>query len=281
MKLGSTVLYGLLLAATLAVAGGHVTHIPTVHMNTSECPAESHLHGIRADISNKVSDVLAQKLSCGGLGWNKVAFLDMRDPNHSCPVQWRLYEEGGLRLCGMKTYSGAACDSLHFSTDGRVYSEVCGRIIGYQYGSPNGADYEVYSQKFSNSINEPYLDGVSVTYGRPRKHIWSFFEMFYTWKCCGKRHLNNTQSLGFIGSFCDTGNIDNSEWEGTLFVNSTLWDGVAGCPASVTCCHAHSGPWFQTSLPAPTASDIEVRICSDQHTANEDTPLELVEIYVR
>ena len=270
--------------AVLAIA--QVQHIPTFTMDTpgsSTCPSEDHMDGIRADISNKISDVLAEETVCGGRGWRRVAFLDMKDPNQTCPDQWRLHEQDSLRLCGRRLYRSFACDSVKFDIGGRVYSQVCGRLIGYQYGSPDGAGHVVYSPTPGNGINEPYLDGVSITYGRPRKHIWSFFGHWNGYGCCSSIHINNTQFLGFIGdnAFCDTGNVDNVAWQDTLFVNHSLWDGVGGCTYSYTCCHSKSGPWFQTALAAPAVSDIEVRICTDQHSINEDTPLELVEIYVK
>ena len=276
--------FALCALVSAGLVAGQVHHLPTFSMDTlgdSACPPENQLDGIRADISNKISDFLAEKVSCGGAGWRRVVLLNMTDPSQTCPSQWRLYEQDSLRLCGMKTFSGSACDSVKFDTEGRAYTKVCGRIIGYQYASPNGATHD--NPTAANAINEPYLDGVSITYGRPRKHIWSFFGMFTPWRCCEEKHLNNTEFLGFVGnnSFCDTGNIDNADWQETLFTNHTLWDGVAGCVNSATCCHSSAGPWFQTTLAAPTVSDIEVRICSDQHTDNEDTPLELVEIYVK
>ena len=268
-------------AALLVNCSEEVIYIPSLSMETptgSVCPADDLMNGIRGDISNKISDILRAKMACGGSGWRRVAYINMRDPNTTCPDQWRLYEQRSLRLCGRQTYAAFSCDSVQFGTGGRAYTKVCGRITGYQYGSPDGAAHS------STLINEAYLDGISVTYGQPRKHIWSFFAVDKSARCCSENHMNKTKLLSFVGnqSFCDTGNVnDASRWQNVLFTNHPLWEGVAGCAYSATCCHVHSGPWFQTSLPAPTASDIEVRICSDQHTDNEDTPLELVEIYVQ
>lgn len=272
-----------LLVSAVLVTCHDVQHIPTVTIgapNNSTCPTGDVMDGIRADISNKISDVLASKAACGGEGWRRVVFLNMSDPSQTCPSQWRLYEQSSLRLCGRQTYAPRSCDSVKFDTGGSAYSKVCGRITGYQYGSPDGLiRYTIPT----SAIDEAYLDGISLTYGRPRKHIWSFFATYNTWVCCREAHLNETRVLGFIGnnSFCDTGNVDNERWQDTLFTSHPLWEGIAGCAYSATCCHTSSGPWFQTTLSAPTVSDIEVRICSDQHTGNEDTPLQLVEIYVK
>ena len=40
-------------------------------------------------------------------------------------------------------------------------------------------------------------------------------------------------------------------------------------------------PWFSVNLGSPTSDDIEVRIMGSESTNNEDTPIELLEIYVQ
>ena len=47
------------------------------------------------------------------------------------------------------------------------------------------------------------------------------------------------------------------------------------------CTGANSPPWFNIELTAPTIDIIEVNICCDQGTMDEDTPVELIEIYVQ
>ena len=51
------------------------------------------------------------------------------------------------------------------------YSKVCGMAVGYQSGTTDA---------FASSqlINGPYVDGVSITYGTPRKHIWTYAIVF-------------------------------------------------------------------------------------------------------
>ena len=57
------------------------------------------------------------------------------------------------------------------------YSRVCGRIIGYQVVTPDG-----FRDTVDTNINQSYMDGVSITYGIPRTHIWS-----YTLPECSKK----------------------------------------------------------------------------------------------
>ena len=59
-----------------------------------------------------------------------------------------------------------------------------------------------------------------------------------------------------------------------------LWDGE-GCGDTSTCCEFNSPPWFCRDLPESTTDDIELRLCSDQDISNEDTGIEIVNIYTQ
>ena len=269
---------------TACLVAGNVHRIPTVRMETpddSTCPTDQYMEAVRAQIADKIYG-LAQQVACSGPGWKRVAFLNMSDPSQSCPLQWRLYDQDSLRLCG-RPAGGPGCFSVQYSTDGVAYTQVCGRVIGYQYASPDAGNHITYTPTPGNEINEAYLDGVSITYGSPRQHLWSFYAGLYSHICCEVRHNSNREGLGFIGnnSFCDTGNPDNRNWGGELFTYHPLWEGLTQCHDSPTCCTDHAGPWFYVKLNLPSIQDIEVRICGDQNTNDEDTPVELVEIYVK
>ena len=69
---------------------------------------------------------------CGGRGWTRVAFVNMSSEGSSCPGDFQLYETP-IPSCG--GLSGGGCTYAKFSTHGVTYSQVCGRIIGYQVGS--------------------------------------------------------------------------------------------------------------------------------------------------
>ena len=70
-------------------------------------------------------------------------------------------------MCGRRSTCGG-CEGLTYSTGSDQYDQVCGRIIGYQLSTPDAF------RDSSRSIDSNYIDGVSVTYGSPRQHIWSF-----------------------------------------------------------------------------------------------------------
>ena len=47
------------------------------------------------------------------------------------------------------------------------------------------------------------------------------------------------------------------------------------------CCTHPNMPWFNKTLSETTTEDIELRVCGDQLVNNEDTPLQVIEIFVR
>ena len=232
-----------------------------------------------------------RQCGCGGsLTWTRVAFLNMSDPNEVCPSNWTTYTSP-RRACGNGDgtgYSGQ-CDSVIYpNTMGQTYSRVCGRVIAYQYRN-TAAFYTLITQNSNRTIEQQYLDGVSITHGSAgsRQHVWSFASTLsdnydtqarYQLSACSCSSSNNwPYSTSFIGSdyFCDTGN-HASVYD--PFPDDPLWDG-AGCGPSSTCCTFNNPPWFCKTLPQPTTDDLEVRICDE--FAFRDTPIQLMEIYVQ
>ena len=64
-----------------------------------------------------------------------------------------------------------------------------------------------------------------------------------------------------------------------FFSNDPLWDGQQ-CPgAEAPCCTHPNMPWFNKTLSETTTEDIELRVCAESHVANEDTPLQLFELF--
>ena len=75
----------------------------------------------------------------------------------------------------------------------------------------------------------------------------------------------------------DTGSLNAN----ILAINYLVWDGNTQCSSDPNCCAPDSGPWFHTTLSSPSTSDIEVRVCADEGTGNEDSPVELIDIYIK
>jgi hypothetical protein len=72
-------------------------------------------------------------------------------------------------------------------------------------------------------------------------------------------------------------------WIGRSNTNASRgWSPVGWAQCEGTCCNGtNSPPWFTVQLPAPTTDVIEVSICADESIDTEDTPIELLEIYVQ
>ena len=104
-------------------------------------------------------------------GWTRVAYLDMTNSTHHCPSAWRQTTHPKRTCRHTIPFDVGGCSSATFSTHGISYSRVCGRIVGYQYGQTCGFE-GFWSDSPYDSIDDPYIDGVSVTHGTtPRKLI--------------------------------------------------------------------------------------------------------------
>ena len=222
---------------------------------------------------------LGDSANCGYGVWKKIVYLNMSDPSQQCPKGWRGYSNP-VRCCGRPVTSRSTCAPVYFSTNGMQYSKVCGRAIGYQKGSPDGFG----STDFDTTLDGIYADGISMTHGNPRTHIWTFAVGLYTGE---NRNQNNCpceggrQQPAFVGGnfFCGSGDHDAQIELRKFYDKDPLWDGST-CP-NKTGCPFNSPPWFNARLPAPTKDDIEVRICGDQSTGDEDTPIAFLEIYIQ
>ena len=235
------------------------------------------------DIGELLRDVVIPSLiPCGGPGWTLAASLDMTDPTQNCPSAWDERTESGKRVCFRQPSSSAGCDSVTFPTNGKEYTHVCGRAIGYQYATTDA--FGLYSG--SSFIDTPYVDGLSVTHGQPgnRTHIWTFAvgvdEVIDNRFACPCDSPTTVPSFVGINFFCETGVPYPNAHTGSFYPDDPLWDGD-GCGPNSDCCSFNSPPWFTAELPTPTTDDIEVRNCGDQGTNDEDVGIELIEFYIR
>ena len=256
------------------------------------CPSERQLERVRNEVEGATLRLLRetvvpllQNFSCGGsFGWRRVAYLDMADPSQQCPSVWQEITTPH-RVCGRRS-SSASCEGLTYPTGNVQYDQVCGRIIGYQLGSPDAFRGSLLS------INTSYVDGVSVTRGSPRQHIWTFAagvheHMTYHWSTCpcvaGSTNEVRNYIPPFVSQnyFCETGLTQWNITDGIFWPNSDpLWDGQ-GCGPTSSCCTFNSPPWFNVRLPSATADYIEVRICNIEGIGADDTPIQLMELYVK
>ena len=230
-----------------------------------------------------------EELQCGSGGWTRLAYLNMTNSTENCPSGFRLYQSGGVRACGRPTSSGASCVSVQFPSNGISYSQVCGRVVGYQYASPDAA----ISGASHNNINSYYVDGVSITRGSPRQHVWTLMAGLHeattrdngAYNCpCSQGSLQNSTLQSFIGNdyFCESGNpATDVTWQDSLYTSDPLWDGKGCGSLEGVCCAAPGLPWFNKVLNTTTTDYLELRVCGDESTSNEDVPVGFYELYVK
>lgn len=237
-------------------------------------------------------------LDCGGHRgeWMKVATLNTIRGD-KCPQGWgtectkeRHYCTGGYE---------AGCHSAKFPTNQTSYSRICGKIRGYQRGSMNAFFSTGYSlgtttgyvpEIASASINGPYVDGISITVGEPRKHVWTYavglsddYMYNYTEEGynCPCAQYPGPDPPSFVGHhyYCESGNTGPYNI-GRYYTDDELWDG-RGCGVNNNCCAQAGSPWFFRQFSVPITGDIEVRICRDQNNSGEEVLVELMDIYIQ
>ena len=213
-------------------------------------------------------------------GWTRVANLDMTEPGTTCPsgLTQTIYSNINHEVCG-QPYPG--CESVIFFTYSLNYTKVCGQIRGYQFGTPDGF------HTGTSSIDSQYVDGVSITYGsNPRQHIWTYLGGWAETRldsnscpCNNGSYASHTPS--FVGNdyYCESGSYSSTSY--ILYANDPLWDGQNCNGPESTCCTNTNMPWFLKTLNEITTDDIELRVCSSGGILSEDTPLDIIEIYVK
>ena len=220
-------------------------------------------------------------------GWTRIGYMDMSDATQNCPSGFRYEASGSVRTCGRTSNSPSCSPSLTFPTNGLSYTKICGRVRGYQRGSADaiapGAQH--------NILNSYYLDGISITRGSPREHIWSFIASVFSIEedetncpCTnGSSQADNIQSFVGDNYYCESGNPDpNYMWSNSLYPDDPLWDGQQCIGVEASCCTNPYLPWFYRDFGnVSSTEDLELRVCGDEGQDNEDSPFELYEFYIQ
>ena len=247
----------------------------------SGCPSGYYIIAGNCSIAHQVYCYMEELCNSTG-GWMRVAHLNMTDNNEKCPDEFRLYSENGVRACGRPVSSGGSCVGITFPSGNIEYSQVCGKVIRYQVGASDG------TRTKTNNINSQlfYADGVSLTHGNPRSHIWTFMvgqaeNVDFSHCPCGTP--NPPTSPSFIGRdyYCESGNLDSHYTHGKFYPNDPLWDGHQCGNKETACCQRTGIPWFNKKFNYSTTDYIEMSICLDEPTSDEDCAVGHYEIYVK
>ena len=205
-------------------------------------------------------------------GWTRIAYINTTLPDPTCPEgltlsQWYAV---GHQICIKGNEFELGCSSVYYSSNGYQYSQVCGQARGYT----DHAHAFHYNNFYNLALNSAYVDGVSITRGDPRQHIWTYAagdlwdSIEYDCPC-------NEGSSAFVPHFVK--NDYYCEIIKSMF-SDPLWDGIDCEEFENGCCQQPQMPWFLKQLNEYTDDDIEVRLCSDDHTY---VPIDILEIYLK
>ena len=224
------------------------------------------------------------KLQCGGHkgGWTRVAKFDTSqgDP---CPSGWNLItapDSNAKNVCQSEDTS--ECHPTIFDTYNISFYKICGQVRGYQKGRTNAFSSSV------KSIDDHYVDGVSITLGNPRKHVWTYAvgisdsrSSSPTPHFCPCAATKGTDPPSFVSNYyyCESNNVEGTN-ETKYYTTNPLWDGL-DCSESVNCCAHPDMPWFSRYFTVAQETFIEARICLDEGFSNEIILVESMELYIQ
>ncbi len=277
-----------LLNASLSSLENRTELLENGQFTASSCAAlpfffPSGYYWVRASNGSAVRVYCDMNLLCGNVtgGWTRVVELNMKYSSHQCPSGLMERNDSNIRTC-VSLSDAAGCSSTIFSTVNIGYTRVCGKFTGYQIGNTNAFASPL------NNISSYYVDGVSITHGSPRQHIWTFAAARDVTsndldsKCPCIVTNGTSEPPSFVGDdyFCDTGSDRHFIRDDQFFSENPLWDGE-GCVPPNTCCSFNTPPWFYKQLPQPTTDDIEMRVCRDEVPRYEDVAIEMIEVYIQ
>ena len=207
------------------------------------------------------------KLNCSNpfQGWRRIAYLDMNSSHaSSCPEGFVSRNDPSACVRGS---SSPGCSSVIYHNHNlTTYSKVIGHVYAIPYYSPDGFAKFGKERPDFPTLDQNYVDGVSITHGTPRQHIWTV-----------------TFSTNHIALNCSTcvrnkpSFVSNHYSCEELLVNcSTDQCRIAGQRQCVA-----NEEFFYRDLPHATSDNLEVRVCRDETQGNEDISISLLEVYVQ
>ena len=217
--------------------------------------------------------------SLGLAGWTQIANVVA---SSSCPSRWSRKKAQGKYFCqGSSTSSG--CYAVSFPVpSGTTYNKIAGYVRGYQKGGPDGFQSSDYY-----GISAAYVDGVSITMGSPRQHIWTYaagysIEGYYMHSNCPCAVLPGPDPPSFVGQhyYCQSGSKiypSNSKY----YLDAPLWQGTGCTDVQDNCCANLGLPYFQRELVTNHSESIDVRICTTEGFTYEGVLVDRVMLYVK
>ena len=189
----------------------------------------------------------------------RVAELDV----NNCPQGSKTYYVNS-RNTYVVVNDEAGCTEIHYPTNNTNYTQIIGRVQGFQKGTMDCFDdIPPHNSRFTNStIFSNYIDGVSIISNG--EHIWSF--------AAGRCSCDNIygNKPDFVGEYF-TANGSGTKTPISGYYSTILW-------VSQKC--GTNEDMFERIM-EPTASNVTVRICRDQERNDEDLALSILDIHVQ
>ena len=217
-------------------------------------------------------------------GGKRIAYINT-NLTDECPPKMRLEKNTttGQKACGVNE-SAHGCPVVLRFTVNQNYSNICGRIRGYQFGAVEAFKYS----KGKTSPRQSYADGFQILQGNSFNHIWTYTigiseKASYGQSQICPRDRSDPTDRSFVPTFvgehfyCETGNI-NSWVSSKVYWGDPLWDG-AGCVSDTShSCEAYG--WFYREI-YPSKDNIHIKICPNGFNRNEQNVFfDLLELWV-
>ncbi|XP_065893403.1 uncharacterized protein [Dysidea avara] len=165
------------------------------------------------------------------------------------------YHINGSHFCRVVSDGNFVCSSTNFSTNGISYQRVCGRARGYQ---KRFTDAFYGCNRAGQTIDGYYVEGISITHGNPRQHIWTYASGLLD----NQTHSYNCPCAGYC-----------------LLLYDPLWDGSGYITSN--CCDSPTQPWFYRELNGTTTDDIEARLCKESEYNAGLIMIDQLELYIQ
>lgn len=216
------------------------------------------------------------EMTIDGGGWTSALDLDsVRDP---CPAPWQPTTTAP-RLCINPAMDAA--NSITIEPPLASYREVMVSLLGFQSGTADAFEPQ-------GTINDVYLDGLSITADMPRQHIATYATGFDEGLGCDGIGgctcpcLGGTPLPPFVPAEswrCEAGALSPPQ-EGTIVLPDPLFDAAEQPPQCAGKREASADP-IRTTLGIPTSAPLEARLMRNEPRQGEGLAVHRLELWVR
>jgi len=224
------------------------------------------------DVDGVTTQVECDMQTDGG-GWGLLLRFNEGD---ACPGQWRAAARGCRRVQDADA-SAMTVDPPY------AFTEIRGEVNALGYGGSDAF------RDGANDIDANYVDGLGITIGSPRRHVFTFAhgvsEAFGDMGAAACPCDSGTAAHAFIGSnyLCEEPQESADPANtGTRYYDEddVMFDGLdiedAACVGA-----PESAPDFSVDLGQVSADTVELRLMGTEGTGNEDTAVIFLELWVR